>query len=791
MKFTCCSPVRLRWLLVTCFVAAWWLPASADAQIASLKKLADASPQAPPAPLETPEDVRARLTQWLQDARDALARMDGAEGVAALPEGISPADLDDRRRDLEQMILTSSRSLKNINAVADARKALEATRAEDAAWTGFKESPPYSLMMADELLNERDAIQAKLTSHQSSLTNLESLLASILTATKASEDNVSTKIVDLQQASAATLDTAKWRLEAARTKSRQLAIRADGVKSACESLRVRTAEAKIELAMLERKVRLVQSNTRFNDEDLTKIAKLSEARKLALHNEQNALAKRLKATMLTRAQAQAAVDALGKATDKVPDGLELAKYRLEVAEGRVDVIQLLGEALDGLIQLENIAWESYQNRRALIKAETQADRIKAGAALNAQLERTRAWEKVLENETVGCSAELSKLESRAASIGADDPRFALLNEQRASKSEYVAMLLRISQAVTSQRKLIQRWTEEFADPAQKIGGVARVLGYGIASREILQKFWLFEVLSFEDKVEVEGRTITGKIPVTLGMLVRALLFFIIGYGIFSRIARRIQKSVVSRGFIAEAQARTLRKWAMMVISVFLAIGTLSFLKIPLTVFAFFGGALAIGIGFGTQTLIKNFISGLIVLAERKVRVGDVLDVQGIIGTVIEINTRSSVIRSGDDVETMIPNSLFLENRVTNWTLSSRKMRRTLKIGVAYGSSPQQVMEILTESAGRHGLICKDPAPFAVFDDFGDSALVFSLYFWLELKGSTNPMIVTSDLRLMIEKRFADADVCLPFPQRDVHLASQLPLQIEWVAKPTLPTIPDA
>ena len=222
---------------------------------------------------------------------------------------------------------------------------------------------------------------------------------------------------------------------------------------------------------------------------------------------------------------------------------------------------------------------------------------------------------------------------------------------------------------------------------------------------------------------------------------------------------------------------------MIVIGVFLAVGTLSFLKIPLTVFAFFGGALAIGLGFGMQTLIKNFISGIIVLAERKVRVGDVLDVEGIIGTVIEINTRSSILRSSDEVETMIPNSLFLEKRVTNRTLSSAKMRRSLRVGAAYGSSPQKVMEILSDAATRHGLVLKSPAPFAVLDDFGDSALIFSLYFWLELKGGTNAMIVASDLRLMIEKRFAEAGVSLPFPQRDVRLATEHPLQIEWLGVP--------
>jgi len=190
------------------------------------------------------------------------------------------------------------------------------------------------------------------------------------------------------------------------------------------------------------------------------------------------------------------------------------------------------------------------------------------------------------------------------------------------------------------------------------------------------------------------------------------------------------------------------------------------------------------LGFGLQTLIKNFISGIIVLVERKVRVGDMLDVDGIIGTVVEVNTRSSVIRSPDDVETMIPNSAFLENRVTNWTLSNPRMRRLVRVGVAYGSSPQMVMEVLTESAGRHGLVCKSPAPFATFEDFGDSALVFCLYYWIEVGGSASPIVVASDLRLMIEKRFHELGIIVPFPQRDVNFSSAAPITVRIAPEDT-------
>jgi small-conductance mechanosensitive channel len=331
--------------------------------------------------------------------------------------------------------------------------------------------------------------------------------------------------------------------------------------------------------------------------------------------------------------------------------------------------------------------------------------------------------------------------------------------------------------VTAQRKIIRRWIAAYSPKPEEVGFFERAGDFASKAKDAVGKIWSFNVTSYEDKLEVDGQILNVKVPITLGTLLRALIFFVLIYWLTSHVANRIQRTLVGRGHIAEPQAKTLRNWAMIVISVFLVIGTLSFLKIPLTVFAFFGGALAIGIGFGTQTLIKNFISGIIVLAERKIRVGDILDVDGIVGTVIEVNTRSSVIRGADDVETMIPNSLFLENRVTNWTLSNRKVRRSLRVGAAYGTSPQAVMEILTDCAGRHGLICKSPAPFGVFEDFGDNALVFVLYFWVELNANTNAMIVTSDLRLMIEKRFTEAAIGVPYPQRDMHLTTDKPIEV--------------
>lgn len=753
-------------------------PHAARAQLPSIQK-AISGPGGPKAEAEKPDDAKKRLESWQQEARETVARFEAGGSSVALPEGITPAELDDRRRVLEQTVLITGAWLKDFHMAANARKAAEAARAEDAAWSGFKEPPPYSILMVDELLNERDAIKTKLASNESSLANFDRLLADIVSETKATEDQVSKLMLAVQSAGEGKADAPKWRLEAARANARLLAARAGYLQASCDTYRERVAQSKVELALIDRKVKTAGPHARLTDEDLAKIEKLAAERKAATAKELAAVSKRMKSALAARNQAQAALDSLlaGAAGEEEPAGAELAKFRLKVAEERVESLQSVTEGLESLTQLENITVAAYKDRAVLLNSSAPDQREKALASLQTLSDRLKAWLNVVENDLSTCGAELSKIESRAGSISSEDPRFPLVNEQRAARSEMLAMLQRSSQAVETQRKIIRRWITDQTPKPEDESLADKVSSLGPRLWEGVKTLWSFQIMSFEDKIEVDGQTITGRIPLTLGILLRALLFFIIGYAVSSRVAGRIQGTIVSRGHIAEHQARTLRNWAMIAVSVLLVLGTLSFLKIPLTVFAFFGGALAIGIGFGTQTLIKNFISGIIVLAERKIRVGDTLDVDGVVGTVVEVNTRSSIIRGADEVETMIPNSLFLENKVTNWTLSSRKVRRSLRVGAAYGSDPRKVMDILAEAGGRHGLVCKDPAPLPIFEDFGDSALIFTLYFWVELVPNASPMVITSDLRLMIEKRFNEAGIGVPYPQRDMHLTTSEPIEV--------------
>jgi small-conductance mechanosensitive channel len=169
-----------------------------------------------------------------------------------------------------------------------------------------------------------------------------------------------------------------------------------------------------------------------------------------------------------------------------------------------------------------------------------------------------------------------------------------------------------------------------------------------------------------------------------------------------------------------------------------------------------------------------------VLIERKVKVGDIIEMDGVVGTIIEIDIRSSTVRGFDGVETMVPNANFLEQRVTNWTYTNRAVRRTVKVGVSYGSPVRRVADILLECAARHGLVLKDPKPYVWLESFGDNAIGFGLYFWVELAPSVNSFQIMSDVRFMMVEALNKAGIVIAFPQRDVHLDSTRPLKVELI-----------
>lgn len=165
------------------------------------------------------------------------------------------------------------------------------------------------------------------------------------------------------------------------------------------------------------------------------------------------------------------------------------------------------------------------------------------------------------------------------------------------------------------------------------------------------------------------------------------------------------------------------------------------------------------------------------MAERPIKVGDLIEVGTVYGNISKIGARSTQIRTGDNQDIIVPNSKFLENNVTNLTLSDEKLRTRVVVGIAYGSPTREAAKLMKHAAEEHGLVLKKPEPFVWFKDFGDNSLVFELHFWIKVRTISERLRTESDLRFQIDQRFREANICIAFPQRDIHIDTLKPIDI--------------
>jgi small-conductance mechanosensitive channel len=279
----------------------------------------------------------------------------------------------------------------------------------------------------------------------------------------------------------------------------------------------------------------------------------------------------------------------------------------------------------------------------------------------------------------------------------------------------------------------------------------------------INKFLDTPLLNFADSTVTVGQVIGVVAFVVLGALFLLWSARFLDRYLQKKVKNQDLNQMVSRAFL-------------FVGFIVLGLITLDLLHIPLTAFAFISGAIAIGVGFGAQNIINNFISGWILMWERPIRIGDFLELCEIRGKVESINTRSTRIRRLDGVHVLIPNSFLLENSVTNWTHKSPVVRTSVVVGVAYGSDEQQVTSLLEKAADAHEGVLKEPKREVVFDDFGDSALIFELLFWANLSGERGLRTTRSDLRYRIVALFRENDITISFPQRDIHVDGSISIR---------------
>jgi len=293
-----------------------------------------------------------------------------------------------------------------------------------------------------------------------------------------------------------------------------------------------------------------------------------------------------------------------------------------------------------------------------------------------------------------------------------------------------------------------------------------VLGLAGIWSDVLPALGVFQDVNLWSKTELVGG-VEQLVPVTLVDLLLAAVVAIGGYVLASNLPSLINIILLKQGSASEGTrytVQTLTSYTLVALTVILVLQLLGVRGAQL---GWAAAALGVGIGFGLQEIVANFICGLILLFERPIRVGDIITVGDVSGTVSKIRIRATTIREWDRKELVIPNKELITGRLSNWTLSDAMTRLLIVVGVAYGSDTEKARALMCEAAQECPTVLEDPEPFVHFEQFGDSSLNLGLRIFV---GSPSDRLSSqTDVLTRIDQKFKDAGIVIAFPQRDVHL----------------------
>lgn len=750
--------------------------------------LLGAAPAAAPA-AETGniEDLRTQL----EAEKKAAAIVENSTNYAA---GAPPSATDDelklRRYYMLERIRAIESQIRSMARLNELSQQLEAAREVANSWTKLEQPPPYSVALVDELVREKLAAESQVQSQETRRNLIRAMrdtmsgtLKDLAVTIRQKEERLSGTDHSRRAEDSAGKAALSWSLEIDRQRLRTTSAIVKSLEAAQKVNDIELAAAGISATLAARKAETAQSESAFSDADYKRVQATIDAESKSISRElsravdsETAATKKLEQATenLARQQALAASEPL---EDESPTTIEALKHAVALAEIEVSAANASLDMLrfkPSSIEMQRAIWDyryrlhGDRNPQLLAEARKTLAEISSRLALLTQIADRQ---KNVLRADMGDRAQLLLTTS-------DNAKRELLTRAQEFDLGREEILRSVGASFGSTQHLLSHANEELGkDVKQHQWGSGLRSAYYLTSG-FLQDAWNLELLAIEDTIDVEGKKVTGYTSITLGKILRAIFLFVGGVFLSLWLSRIAESFVVRRFGYDPAQARILRKWMSTAGLGILLVAVLIWVRIPLTVFAFLGGAVAIGLGFGMQNLLKNLISGLMLLFERPFRAGDLVEVGPIRGNIVEIGIRSSVIRDANGVDTLIPNNTFVEQSVTNWTYESAKVRFCIRLGVAYGSPVREVAQFLADCVARHGLILKDPAPEILFENFGADSLEFAIYYWLEIGPTVSNRLVSSDLRFIIEKVLRENDISISYPQRDVHLDVAGPLKVQ-------------
>ena len=664
-------------------------------------------------------------------------------------------------------------ALRDLLALREQHETFDAEREEALAIT---EEPPYSIAFLDNLLNEVAVRQMDVEAELLSLRALRELVSMERADVGVARTALNRLSEQLRGASQAERPRVLYEVETART-----LVQANEAEFEAAQAELRRTESYKELLdknleLAGERVERARPQTLFRQEELDAIIERQQAVIEELTAESQKVRDTIEQQRTHIAQAERALEG---ATEE--SAQQQARNELDLHRRRMEAARIELAVLESLQEYENDVTDLWQTR-FWVANPTLAPEWPDWNALATQLrDRIDIFNRERnagDRRAMSLRSQISTLETRLANWTAEDGDKNLAEQQLAILRNREAVRARIQVRMAQIINLAERILDEV-----RMRQLER--GWGQRISDALGRTYTFVSMNFDRQLtEIGDESITvRKIFYLLVILVGGLAagrFFIRYLRNYASEKLKLRSNVV---LIFEK----LSNYLLFIIVFYFA---LNYVNIPLTIFTFLGGAIALGIGFGAQNLINNFLSGLILMGEQPIRIGDWVEIDGKIGIISNIGARASRLRLFSGVEMLIPNSKFLETNVINWTLTDKQVRVQVSVGVAYGSPTRDAQRLIMRAVTEHGQVLEDPEPKVFFEEFGDNALHFSAYFWVEIGPAVDARAVMSDVRHRIDKLFKEADIVIAFPQRDVHLDVTSPLELQMVSPKSADKAPD-
>lgn len=285
----------------------------------------------------------------------------------------------------------------------------------------------------------------------------------------------------------------------------------------------------------------------------------------------------------------------------------------------------------------------------------------------------------------------------------------------------------------------------------------------------LKTIWNFELFNFGDS------------PFTTKTFLLLVFSIFLLFYLSSKIRKILVKKVFPRYDLDIGVSKSIAnivRYLLIIVGLVIIFQTTG---IDLSALGLLVGALGVGIGFGLQNITNNFISGIIILFERPIKVGDRIEIDDLAGNIVEISARATTIITNDNIAVIVPNSDFINSRVINWSHNNKEVRLNFPVGVSYNEDPEKIRRLLQEVAKDNSGVLSSPKPYVLFESYGDSSLNFNLLVWTS-EYIDRPKILRSELYYEIFAKFKEHNVEIPFPQRDIHIKSGFDQVIDRIEK---------